>query len=182
MPGIGLVAYKSGSTVLETYQYDGLGRCIVQNPVVNPGSATDLYYSAEGQVLEERQGNVASMQYVWSPVYVNAMVLRDQLNSDGSIQQRLYVQQDANWNVTALVNTSGAVVERYVYDPYGVVTVLSGTWGTQTGSNYGWVYLFQGGRYDGVSGLYKFGARDYSAGLGRWIETDPLDLGAGDDN
>ena len=157
-----LVAYKSGSTTLETMQYDGLGREIVQNS----GTATDLYDSADGQVLEERQGGVATFQYVWSPVYVNAMILRDQLNSDGTIQQRLYVQQDANWNVTALVNTSGTVVERYVYDPFGAVTVLSGTWGTQTGSNYGWVYLFQGGRYDGVSGLYKFGARDYSAAWG----------------
>ena len=173
-----LVAYKSGSTTLESYQYDGLGRMIVQNA----GTAVDLYYSAAGQVLEERQGNVPTLQYVWSPVYVNAMVLRDQLNSNGSLQQRLYVEQDANWNVTALVSTSGTVVERYVYNPYGAVTVLSGTWGSQSGSNYGWEYLFQGGRYDSVSGLYKFGARDYSAALGRWVETDPLGLGAGDGN
>ena len=42
---------------------------------------------------------------------------------------RLYAQQDANYDTTALVNTSGTVVERYTYSPYGVVTVLdaSGT-------------------------------------------------------
>ena len=157
-----LVAYKSGSTTLESYQYDGLGRMIVQNA----GTAVDLYYSAAGQVLEERQGNVPTLQYVWSPVYVNAMVLRDQLNSNGSLQQRLYVEQDANWNVTALVSTSGTVVERYVYDPYGTTTVLTGTWGSRSGSSYGWVYQFQGGRYDSVSGLYKFGR---GITVGRWV-------------
>ena len=28
---------------------------------------------------------------------------------------RLWAQQDANWNVTALVDAAGDVVERYVY-------------------------------------------------------------------
>ena len=45
---------------------------------------------------------------------------------------RLYYLNDANMNVTALVNTSGTVVERYVYDPYGQVTVLDSTTGGQT--------------------------------------------------
>lgn len=30
------------------------------------------------------------------------------------LEERLYVQQDANWNVTAVVNTSGSIQERYV--------------------------------------------------------------------
>jgi hypothetical protein len=38
--------------------------------------------------------------------------------------ERFYVQQDANWNVTALIDTSGNVQERYIYDPYGTVTIL----------------------------------------------------------
>src|SRR5207302_1107939 len=111
-----LVAYKSGSTTLISYSYDGMGRRITED---RSGTVTGLYLSTQGQVLEEQVSGVALYQYVWSPVYVNALVLRDQLNSDGSLNQRLYVQQDANWNVTALINTSASVVERYVYDPYG---------------------------------------------------------------
>ena len=34
-------------------------------------------------------------------------------------------------NVTALVNASGAVVERYAYDPYGAVKVYSDDWSTE---------------------------------------------------
>jgi len=40
--------------------------------------------------------------------------------------EHLYYCQDANFNVTALVDGyDGAVVERYVYDPYGNVTVYN---------------------------------------------------------
>jgi YD repeat-containing protein len=34
------------------------------------------------------------------------------------------VQQDANYNVTSLTSTSGTVVERYAYDPYGTPTAM----------------------------------------------------------
>ena len=55
------------------------------------------------------------------------MVLRDRdadANSSNGLEERLYVQQDANYSVTSLTDTSGEVVERYVYDPYGTGTVI----------------------------------------------------------
>jgi RHS repeat-associated protein len=167
-----LVAYKSGGTTLETMNNDGLGRRIV----TNAGSADDLYYSSDWQVLEEQTGGLTQTQYVWNSVYVDAMVER----TTGS--GRLYVQQDADWNVTALVGTTGAVQERYVYDPYGQVTVLTPTWGSRSTSSYGWIYLHQGGRFDGVIGLYYFRNRDYSPALGRWIEVDPSGIDGNDTN
>ncbi len=170
-----LVAYKNGSTTLETFSYDGLGRRIV----TSTGTATDLYYSSQWQVLEEYVGGTAQDRYVWSPVYVDAMVLRD-ASVSGTLNERLWVQQDANWNVTALVNGSGSVVERYVYDPYGNVTVLSVAWGTLSGSAYEWIYGHQGGRFDATTGLYYFRNRDLTPELGRWIEVDPLRFAAGD--
>jgi RHS repeat-associated protein len=89
----------------------------------------------------------------------------------------VWVQQDANWNVTALVNGSGVVVERYVYDPFGVVTVLNASWGTLSGSAYNWLYGFQGERYDAASGLWKADDRWYSAPLQAWTSVDPSGLG-----
>src|SRR5262249_46291336 len=175
-----LVAVKdSGGSTLVTYQYDGLGRRVVENS----GTTRDLYYSTAWQVLEERVGGVTKAQYVWSPVYVDALVLRDRDNTGGgTLNERLWVQQDANWNVTALVNGSGNIVERYVYDPYGKPVMLSAVWGTLSGSTYGWVYLHQGGRYDLVSGFYNRRFRDYSPTLGRWIKPDPVGFAAGDQN
>src|SRR5207253_8847078 len=106
-------------------------------------------------------------QYVWSPAYIDDLIERD------TPSQRLYVQQDANWNVTALVDISSNVQERYVYDPYGQFTVLAPNWTSRGASSFGWVYLDQGGRYDANSALYEFRNRDYSSTLGRWIENDP---------
>jgi RHS repeat-associated protein len=180
------------------YAYDALGRRI-QEPI-DSSHVRDLYFSNDWQVLEERDNamptTLVRSQYVWSPVYVDALVLRDSdpLGS-GNFDQRLYVQQDANWNVTAVVvgknfqmDMVGQIKERYVEDPYGQVTFLDpmswlkhGT-GPNGSSSVGWIYLHQGGRFDIVSGLYNFRHRDYSPTLGRWMETDPLRFAAADTN
>jgi RHS repeat-associated protein len=161
-----VVKDSSGNT-LKTYKYDAMNRRVAETVV---SDTTDLYYSAGWQVLEERLNGAEKYRYVWSPVYVDAMVLRDRLDAS----ERLWVQQDANFNVTAITDNSGNVLERYVYDPYGKVTVLNASWTTLSSSAYGWQYLHQGGRLDATSGLYYFRNRDYSATMGRWMTTDPI--------
>jgi RHS repeat-associated protein len=44
------------------------------------------------------------------------------------------------------------------------------------------VYLHQGGRYDGETGLYDFRNRFYDPEKGRWLNLDPLGFAAGDSN
>ena len=96
-----LVTVKdSSNNVLESFAYDGANRRV---STTASSTTTDLYYSAEWQVLEERVGGNTTMQYVWSPVYVDAMILRDRdTDANGSLDERLWVQQDANFNVTAI--------------------------------------------------------------------------------
>ncbi|MBX3401304.1 MAG: RHS repeat-associated core domain-containing protein [Gemmataceae bacterium] len=177
------VVKNSGGTTLKTYVYDALNRRVAESA---GGATTDFYYSASWQVLEERdtaRTNDTKARYVWSPVYVDAMILRDRDTADdGTLDERLWVQQDANFNVTALVDDNGDVVERYVYDPYGVATVLDETWSAIGSSAYGWVHLHQGGRLDATSGLYHFRMRDYSPTLGRWVTMDPKRYGTGDNS
>jgi RHS repeat-associated protein len=162
------VQYSGSSSV--SYAYDPLGRRVTETRGAN---VTDLYYSAAWQVVEERTGGNVT-QYVWSPVYVDALIERD---SGG---QRLYVQQDANWNVTAIVDSTGNPKERYAYDPYGQPSVLAPDWTARASSLFAWNYLHQGGRLDSTSGLYNFRLRDYSPTLGRWTSEDLLRYGAGD--
>jgi len=133
-------------------------------------------------MLEERVNSATSAvrQYVWSLAYIDGMVLRDDNSTSGNLGisgsglgRRLYVQQDGNWNVTALINTSGAVQERIVYDPYGNNLFLDAS-GSPTTDSFTWIYLHQGGRLELNTGLYLFRHRDYSAALGRWMQQDPL--------
>ena len=147
-------------------------------------TTTDLFYSYSWQVLEEKVGSNTTQRYVWSPVYVDGLVLRDRdTDANGSLDERLWVQQDANWNVTALVNGTGSVVERYAYDPFGVQTVYDAAWTVRGGgSSYAWVYGFQGLRYDGVAGVNFTHTRAYSPSLGRPVQADWVRFAGGDVN
>lgn len=167
-----LVTVKnSGGTTIATYAYDPLTRRVSETA---SSTTTNLYYSAQWQVVEERVSGAATKSYVWSSVYVDAMVARDRdTDANGSLDERLYVMHDANFNVTGLVNTSGTVVERYTYDPFGAATVHDGSW-TVTSTAYVWQYLHQGGRLSVQSGLYSFRYREYSPTLGRWATLDPI--------
>jgi hypothetical protein len=82
------------------------------------------YYSDQWQSLEERLGSTPTSaapdrQFVWGLRYIDDCVLRDR-STTGTINERLYAMQDANWNVVAICNTSAAVLERYAYTAYGV--------------------------------------------------------------
>ncbi len=172
-----LVAIQNNGTTVAAYGYDGLGRRITQT---DGGTTTDLYLSSAGQVLEERIGGVVQARNVWSPVYVNALVLRDQSSQgNGVLDQWLYMQQDANWNVTALMDTSGNVVERYAYEPYGAVTVLNPDGSVRGISAYAMPYLWQGERYDWVANLYHTFIRDDSPAIMRPLQADPTGQAAG---
>jgi RHS repeat-associated protein len=179
-----LVAVKNGSTVVASYAYDALGRRITET---YGSTVNHLYYSPQWQVIEERQNGTGTSnviyQYVWGAGYVDELVLRDTY-SGGVKTQRLYAQWNADYSVTALVNTSGQVQERYLYDPYGSVTVTDANWNPRTGnqSAFGWRYLFQGGRLDTTTGWYEFRNRDLIPSEGRWAERDPLEFGGGDLN
>ena len=169
------IVKDSGGTTLKTYTYDALNHRVSETVGSN---TTDLYYSAGWQVLEERVNGSGKYRYVWSPVYVDAMILRDRLDAT----ERIWVQQDANFNVTAITDNSGVVLERYVYDSYGKATVLNASWTAMSGSGYAWQYLHQGGRLDATSGLYYFRNRDYSPTLGRWATMDPINFSGRDNN
>jgi len=76
--------------------------------------------------------------------------------------------------VTALVDTSGTVLERVVYDPYGNPTFYDGSWTSPSAtSSYANVVLYCGYRWDGETGLYHVRHRMYHATLGRWVQRDP---------
>ena len=143
---------------------------------VSRGATTFSYFNNAWQELEVDNNTgvsgsaVVQDTYVWGLANVNELVARDDASGN-----RLYAQQDANWDVTALVGKVAGtwqVVERFVYTAYGTATVLNASWASAADAN-DWLYRYQAGKYDGLSGLYNFRNRDYSPSLGRWLEADP---------
>ncbi len=66
---------------------------------------------------------------------------------------RHYYLQDANFNVTAIVDSAGTVVERYSYTPYGEVTIMDASFTTRASSLVANELLFTGRRTDPETGL-----------------------------
>ncbi len=129
-----------------------------------------------------KTGSNTVTRNVWGPAYVDALVLRDRdTDSNGTLDERLYPLQDANWNTTGLVNTSGTIVERYTYSPFGVVTFRDASGSVLSSSAKDWNFLHQGGERI-AAGNYDFRNRVYSPTLGRWLSNDPIGFNAGDLN
>jgi RHS repeat-associated protein len=178
-----VTAKSSGGSTLRSFTYDAIGRQVTRS-----GFDPEVYYSKNYQDIEDRDNAYSPAtiaQNVWSMAYVDAMVLRDRdadlLGNTGTyglagsgLEERLYVQQDANFNVTAIVNTSGTVVERYKYDPYGSVSFMDASFGVRSSSSFSWVTLHQGLYYETADGLYYDRTRYYSPTLMRFMQTDPM--------
>jgi RHS repeat-associated protein len=178
-----LVSASDGTTT-DTYQYDGVGRLTER---VVSGTTEHFYYSGQ-QVVETRlpseSGLQPEYQYVWSLQYVDSPILRDTY-SGGELQssERLYYLTDANHNVTAVVNSSGVVQERYDYDPFGKVTIYNASWSSPTTtSSVGNTRFFAGQELDPLTGLQYSRARWYSASIGGFLSRDPTGFAAGDVN
>ena len=78
---------------------------------------------------------------------------------------RYYYLFDGLGSVVGLVNSSGAKVNSYSYDPYGMQTSAS-----ETVAN---PWRYAGGLLDSQTGLTKFGTRYYDPDLGRFTQRDP---------
>ncbi|MEZ6099346.1 MAG: RHS repeat-associated core domain-containing protein [Pirellulaceae bacterium] len=158
-----------------TYQYDAVNRRIVKVT----SETRHFYYTDRWQCLEERVGTSSSarVQYVWGSRYVDDLVLGDSdLDSNGSLETRFYGIQDANWNMVAIVDDSGTVLERYSYYPYGEAKILDDDF-TPDANNLSDVanpYLFTTRRFDSESSLYYFRNRYYHSQLGRFVNRDPV--------
>ena len=123
-----------------------------------------------------------SQRFVWHPYYIDALAVRYwDSNTDGDYadtnEGTHYYCQDANFNVTAIVNSSGSVLERYNYTPYGEVTFLNPDFSaasSQYSSAIGNTHPYTGRERDPETGLQLNRHRYYASWLGRWTSRDPI--------
>jgi RHS repeat-associated protein len=98
----------------------------------------------------------------------------------GSGGSATFYHQDWLGNVVLLTNNAGVKVERYTYDAWGKPSGFDASGGPI--SSYSSRFLYTAREYDAETGLYHYRARGYSPGLGRLLQTDPIDFGGGDVN
>ncbi len=169
-------AKNDAGVVVQTSEYNGLNHRIVK---IAGADTFDYYYNQQWQVLEIRKNGSANplAQYVYHPEYVDSIALRYyDADTDGTGIVKHYYLQDANFNVTAITDSAGTVVERYSYAPYGEATVLDINFlpvagNTSTIENE---LRFTGRRTDPETGLQLNRNRFYLQQLGRWVNRDPV--------
>jgi RHS repeat-associated protein len=94
------------------------------------------------------------------------------LDEFGAVTQTLALSINQVGSVQLVTDAaSGDVAQRIEYDEFGRV-VFDSAPGTQP-------FGFAGGIFDTETELVRFGARDYSPTIGRWLRKDPIRLRAG---
>jgi RHS repeat-associated protein len=115
---------EDSDITIQTAEFDGRNRRI-KKVVTNSGDydETVIYLYDGFRIIETRDGssNVVQ-QFVYGTQYIDELLMVRVKD-----QGELYIHQDANWNVIALTDLGGHVVERYTYRPYGEMVVFQDT-------------------------------------------------------
>ena len=176
-----LVEVRDGASVTQTNEYDGLNRRIVRDETSDGGDKIHFYCYGH-RVVEERKEISNTIDpdslnyYVHCPRYIDSVLFVDHDADTDGTTERFYHLCDVTYNVTSLVNSTGAVVERYHYDPYGKASIMEPDF-TLRANNTSLIQnelTFTGRRLDRKTGLMYFRARYYDPETGEFISRDPL--------
>ena len=156
------VIKRSDGNIVSEYTYDALGRRI--SKFIN-GIKIEFYYDSD-KVIEEHIDGATTATYVYG-------IRRDEVVRMTRSGQAYYYLLDGLGNVSKITDSSGNIVESYIYNPYGKMSIYDGLGNILSDSAVGNIYYFTGRRYDKEAGLYYYRARYYNPDLGRFLNRDP---------
>ena len=122
--------------------------------------------------------------YIYGPYLDEVVQMERDLNGDGTIapdgSETFYYHTDDMYNVVAITDGTGDVVERYAYADFGQPTILTDDTQPHTdadgrpASSIDNPYLFTGRRWDGETGYHWFRTRYYDPTTGRFTTRDTI--------
>jgi RHS repeat-associated protein len=145
-----------------------------------PNSTPATYYYYDGVDMVQEGGSASSTARIYVHGAGSDAIVASQVVSTGEWRYHHY---DGQGNCILLTDTSGAIREQYDYDAFGMPYVYSVSGGTLgTGVQWGNRFLFTGREWLGDLRIYDYRARQYQPELGRFLQPDPKEFGAGDYN
>jgi RHS repeat-associated protein len=167
-----VTAAQAGVTLAFAYDPEGRLAKIDRN-----GVAEFRYYDGPQCFLRTDASGVQIDWTVWGPTPDEAVARQ----VPGGAWQ--YHHHDPLNGAVAVTNGAGAVLERYLYDPFGDPDVRDAAWAPRPGGTaIGNPWLFTGQEWRGEMGLMNYKARWHHPRLGRFLQTDPIRFDAGDLN
>jgi RHS repeat-associated protein len=171
-----VIVKDTNGNVIKTsgYAYDMFDRRIAKE--VDPdgdGVATveveRFVYDGEHIALTFDGDGTQTHRYLHGPMI--DQVLADE-NAQGEV---LWALADNQGTVRDVVEADGTVVNHITYDSFGQVT-------GESNPNIDFRFGYTGREFDEETGQYYYRARYYDAGVGRFINQDPIGFGGGDIN
>ena len=127
------------------------------------------YTYASGQLLRESftQGGTAyTLDFLYDPDGRPYLLYLTTTTGSTTVSAPYYYILNLQGDVIHLVNTSGAAVASYTYDPYGSPLTATGSLATVNPLRYRGYY------YDPETGFYYLQSRYYDPALGRFLNAD----------
>lgn len=176
-----------------TYVYDADNRLV---SATKSGNSYALAYDAQGRLAKFTRNGVAEYRYF------DGAQLFLRKDSGGATIERViwgpapdealarwtpaagwhYFHHDPLNSPLALTNASGTVIERYLYDAFGMDLIYDAAGNPRTSSIVSNPWLFTGQEWMPELGLHNYKNRFYSDDLGRFLQQDPIRFDAGDFN
>ena len=124
-------------------------------------------------------------RYTHGPGVDEPLIMERDLDGSGTFElnETFFYHTDALGSITELTDSTGSVVQSYVYDAFGNMTVFDAT-GLEIApeSAIANPYTYTGREFDIESGLYYYRARYYDPRIGRFTQADPIGFQGGDTN
>jgi RHS repeat-associated protein len=166
-----LLAVTQGATTVK-YVVDAQGRRVGRR--VGPTLDREWFYDGQLRIVGEvLQGPTPRYRlYGYLPERHLPVMMTETVSG---ITKTYRIYGDHLGSLRAVVESAtGNVVQVMQHDPWGEVDV-----DTVTGPFVRLPFGFAGGNYDELTGLVRFGAREYDAGTGRWLSKDEARFGGG---
>lgn len=165
----------NGTSVTRTYRYNGKGERV--SKTVSAGNANNRYYTYDesGHLLGEYLANGARVQeYVWLDDTLVAVL------SDHDSTTYQYVQTDHLGTPRAVINpVNDAIIWRWNLTNTAFGEHAATADPDANSVSYTFNMRYPGQWYDSESKLHYNYFRDYDPGVGRYIESDPIQLAGG---
>ena len=187
----GSITYKhnaDGQTIArgsDSFVYTAQGE--LTDVVLGTGASVHYTYDASGWRVSRADASGVT-QYLYglvagatritatrNPAGVATQFFYDEMGNVFAFQRGgtwFYVATDQVGSARAITDAQGNIVRAFTYDGFGVIA-------SDSNPAFEYPFGFAGGLADPVSGLVRFGFRDYEPASGRWMSADPTKVEGG---